>query len=150
MTAISLTEIQPGLVVHLDTGILRSLGGSETNAELSPGNDRAVVEPHYFLVLAVDAPLQTAIAVPLFSKATNGSERLDPAKKRGTFQFWSGAVSYFSKWQHWRIPLSALVAASGPEATQISDRCTYALGDSTTLDAIASWAQRNRTVYRGL
>jgi len=148
MAAISPSEVRPGLVVHLDTQNLRTLGGSLTNAMKNGNEDRAVAGPHYFLIVAVDPVSQGATAVPLFSQSGPGSHKLDPAKKGGSLPLWTGAASYFSCWQHWRIPISDLVAASAGEVTTPTDRCTYAESDPTTLNAIAAWADKNRCPYR--
>ena len=44
MTAVQAAEVRPGLVVHLDTAVLRSLGGSEANAEVAGTGDSAIAE----------------------------------------------------------------------------------------------------------
>ena len=79
MSAVKQGEVSAGLVVHLDTPVLRNLGGAETNAEVSNAHDRAVQGPHYFLVLKVDAG--ACIATPLFSQSAPGSDELDEAHK---------------------------------------------------------------------
>ena len=148
MPALAPDELRPGLVVHLDTAVLRRLGGSSTNAEQGATYDRAVTGPHYFLVVAVDEATGLVTAVPLFSRAAPGSEALDPARKRGTLALWTRAPSWYSRWQHWRIPRDALVAASAGELTRPEDRCRYADDEPATLRAIARWAARNRAGWR--
>ena len=148
MSALSPHEVCPGLVVHLDTAVLRRLGGSTTNAEHRDGADRAVRGPHYFLVLEVDDGAELVTAVPLFSRLAPGSDALDPHRKAGTLALWRDAPSWYSRWQHWRIPASALIAASVGELTAEGDRCRYAAGDAARLAAIARWAARNRAPWR--
>ncbi len=62
MPPIDRSEIRPGIVVHLDTEVLRREGGSESNAEVTADGDRAVRGPHYFLVVEVDMARQCALA----------------------------------------------------------------------------------------
>jgi hypothetical protein len=146
MPPVAMSDVAPGLVVHLDTTILRAYGGSFTNADPNGGLDRAVQGPHYFLVL--DVASGVALAVPLFSKATPGSERLDDTAKAGLPAKWIGETSYFSRYQHWKIPVAALVAASGDEESTAATRRTYGVGRANILPAIAAWQGKNRCGYR--
>lgn len=139
-------EIALGLVVHIDTDELRRIGGSHTNAERSATEDRAVRGPHYFLIVEVTAPICTA--VPLFTNWTPGAERLDENKKSGLPAKWVGQSSHFSRWQHWKIPLSAVEASSEDEESTSADRRMYAVGDRAALKAILNWQSRNRAPYR--
>ena len=148
MTAVRPAEVIPGLVVHLDTGVLRSLGGSETNATIDGGNGRAVQDPHYFLVLEVSATGTIFTAVPLFSKAAPGSECLDNSAKSGFADKWIGQSTYFSRWQHWRIPLTSIEAASVDEESQPTDRRGYAMTDMSRLANILEWQNHNANPYR--
>lgn len=150
MSALALQELRPGLVVHLDTAVLRRLGGSTTNAERRAGGDRAVHGPHYFLLLDAPDPAGLVTAVPLFSRPAPGSEPLDARRKRGALSLWQQAPSWYSRWQHWRIPTHALVAASAGELTTAADRCRYADDDPDALHAIARWAARNRAPWRAV
>ena len=52
--------------------------------------------------------------------------------------------------QHWRVPLTSIVAASQPDATSSTTRRRYAAHDRTALDEIRSWEKRNRSVYRAV
>ena len=63
---------------------------------------------------------------------------------------WRDTASFYSRWQHWRIPIRDLVAASVGEVTSAADRCTYAADDPAVLRTIAAWAARNRSPYRPL
>ena len=140
-------EVVAGIVVHLDTTMLRSIGGSETNAERAPAGDRAVAGAHDFLVLGVDAPTGMCTAVPLFEKTAVGNQPLDSGKKAGHDK-WLGAHSFFSRWQHWRIPVSSVVAASVPDDTTRDTRRRYAADDPVALADIRTWERRNRSPYR--
>jgi len=148
MVAVSTQEVSPGLVVYIDTNELRRLGGSETNADVYQGHDRAVVGPHQFLVVSVDQATQTCLAVPLFSNHAPGSRPLARAKMAGAYPEWANGYYHYSQWQHWRIPLSAFAAASTGELSAITDRCRYAANDPRELGFIASWAARNRAPFR--
>ena len=55
MPPLDRSEIAPGIVVRLDTALLRAAGGSLTNAQMSDTEDRAVTGVSDFLVVAVDA-----------------------------------------------------------------------------------------------
>ena len=108
MAAVHETEVQPGLVVHLDTQHLRASGGSSTNAKVDQV-DRAVVGPHYFLILEVTNGI--ALAAPLYSTDDKDRIRLAAGHKVGFADQWKNAPSYFFKWQFWEIPVDALCAA---------------------------------------
>ena len=151
MAAVGEVEIRPGLVVYVDTEQLRAIGGSETNAELTGTEDRAVHGPHQFLVLSVDRIQEgSCLAVPLFSARANGSLTLDRPKMGGSLSVWRNGTYHFSRWQHWRIPLGAFAATSSGELSDPADRCTYAEADSAELASIAAWQHKNRTPFRAL
>lgn len=142
IAAVTQEEVKPGLVVHVDTAILRGRGGSVANA----GQDRAVQGPHYFLVLQADGV--TCVAAPLFSKSAPGSDLLDETKKAGLPDKWVGQDTYTSRWQHWRIPLANIEAASSDEESRPTNRRTYAADDPAELERILSWQEKNRNGYR--
>jgi len=146
MPQVPQNEVVPGLVIHIDTAELRRVGGSQTNAERTPSEDRAVQGPHYFLVLEVTGGACTA--VPLFTRWTPGAERLDEGKKSGLPAKWRHQDSHFSRWQHWKMPLAAVEAASTDEESTASNRRMYANGDRATLSAILTWQTRNRAPFR--
>jgi hypothetical protein len=148
MAALTAEELVPGVVVQLDMELLRERGNSVTNAESGIAFDRAVVGPHSFLIVSVDASLSTLTAVPLFSKWAPGSEELDEGLKGGHQDKWTGAPLCFSRWQHWVVPVSDVVAASYIEATAIGDRRHYAQGKATALASILGWKDRNRCEFR--
>jgi hypothetical protein len=148
MPAVTEEEVKPGLVVHLDTAELRQLGGSSTNAELSNKQDRAVTDPHYFLVL--EKLNEYCLAVPLFSGSAPGNSRLNESLKSGLSDKWFGEKSYFSRWQHWRIPISCVAAASSSEESSHENRRGYAIKSPRVLASIAAWQTKNRASYRAL
>ena len=141
-------EIIAGLVVRLDTTVLRTRGDCQTNAVNGPNGDRAVVGSHDFLIVAVDKSSGVCTAVPLFTKSAVGNTPLVDRRKSGRADNWIGADKYFSHWQHWRIPIASLIAAWEPDDTSADDRRRYASGDSSTLDDIRVWESRNRSAYR--
>jgi hypothetical protein len=140
------SDITPGLVVRLDTTALRALGGCQTNAEQGAAGDRAVTDTHDFLVVGVDRSTDVCTAVPLFPKAAVGNQPLAEEHKRGTLSGWIGTDTYFSRWQHWRVPMASIIAVADEEA--ITSPRHYAPGDGPTLDDIRVWESRNRAPYR--
>ena len=143
-------EIVPGLVVRLDTTLLRELGGSQTNAVIGPEGDRAVTGTHDFLVVGVDHRTRECTALPLFHKTAVGNQPLEEGLKSGPAADWIGADVYFSRWQHWRVPEESVVAASTQDPASPAARRHYAAGDGPTLDDIKVWESRNRAGYRAL
>lgn len=134
----------PGCVVRLDTGVLRARGGSRTNAQVTADEDRAVTGVHDFLVVQVDAATPEVVALPLFPRSAPGSAPLDDRLRAGDAA-WLAAPVFYSRWQHWRIPVEALSAAAvegdaGPRS--------YAADKVDTLRDLANWASRNRCAYR--
>ena len=146
MVAIEASEVRPGLVVHLNTEVLRERGGCTTNAAVFNGNDRAVHGPHYFLVLRVDGDHCTA--APLFSDWALGSDLLEESLKTGLPDKWTGQPSYTSRWQQWKIPLESVEAASGDEESAARNRRLYATHNPTVLERILSWEKKNKYEYR--
>lgn len=141
-------EVTPGLVVHLDTAVLRTLGGSQTNAVLGPEGDRAVAGTQDFLIVGLDAAAARCTAVPLFAKTAVGNQPLENGKKSGRADQWIGTDTFFSRWQHWRLPVASVVAASGDDLTIAATRRRYAATDRSALDDIKNWEGRNRAAYR--
>ncbi len=140
--------VTPGLVVQLDTALLRALGGCQTNAVLGPEGDRSVVGTQDFLIVGVDAAAGRCTAVPLFAKTAVGNQPLENGKKSGTANQWIGTDTFFSRWQHWRIPVASVVAASAGDPATVADRRRYAAADRSALDDIKNWEGRNRAAYR--
>ena len=148
MSTLDISEIRPGLVVRVDTEALRAAGGSETNAQATPQQDRAVRGVHDFLVLAVDAAHGVCTAVPLFPKTAPGSSPLDRRKRAGDAAGWLESPAFFSHWQHWRIPLAALAAAAADDPGEAGARRSYAATDPDALQDALNWASRNRCAFR--
>lgn len=150
MSQLDVSEIIPGVVARLDTQILRSTGGSETNAQLTDTEDRAVTDTRDFLIVAVSTAARTCIAVPLFARSSPGSASLSPTKRNGDIDSWMTQEAHYSRWQHWRIPLSAISTASATDPGDAGARRSYALGDADTLQDLANWATRNRCAFRAV
>ena len=150
MTHLALPEIVPGVVTRLDTQLLRSTGGSETNAQLTDTEDRAVTDVHDFLVVAVDMKAGVCTAVPLFPRSSPGSAPLTPDKRQGDVGTWRTDDVHYSRWQHWRIPISAVSIASTDDPGDVGNRRSFALGDADTLQDLANWATRNRCAFRSV
>ena len=148
MSQIENTEIVPGLVVRLDTAQLRALGGSQTNAQRTDTEDRAVSDVHDFCVVAVDEAKGICTAIPLFARSSPGSAPLEPKKQWGNIAGWLTETVHYSRWQHWRMPVSAVVAASGDDPGTTGARRSYAAGDADTLQDLLNWASRNRCEFR--
>lgn len=148
MPQLDASEIIPGVVARLDTRQLRTIGGSETNAQLSDTEDRAVADVHDFLVTAVNAAAGVCTAIPLFPKSSPGSAPLDAKKQWGNIAGWLTDPVHYSRWQHWRIPLAAFATASAEDPGDTDARRSYAAGDADTLQDLTNWATRNRCVFR--
>jgi len=107
-----------------------------------------VVGTQDFLILGVDAAAGRCTAVPLFAKTAVGNQPLENGKKSGRAEQWVGTDTFFSRWQHWRIPLASIVAASADDPASSADRRRYAATDRSALDDIKNWEGRNRAAYR--
>lgn len=149
MTALHREEIKAGLVVRIDTDALRAAGGSLTNATRTDAEDRAVRGTHDFLVLALDPLDSSVLAVPLFPKTAPGSSPLDVRKRAGDIAGWDAAPAFYSHWQHWRIPIGEMVAASTDDPGEPGTRRWFATNDRDALQDAANWATRNRNAFRG-
>ena len=147
MPALGRDEVVPGLVVRLDTARLRAGGGSRTNAQSTPDEDRAVTDVHDFLVLLVDARASQVTAIPLFPRSAPGSAPLDDRLRTGPVE-WLAQPVYYSRWQHWQIPVDALVDAALVEPESPDARRTHASGNMDALQDLANWASRNRCTFR--
>lgn len=145
---LSPSDIIPGLVLRLDTALLRSRGDSQTNAESGPAGDRAVTGATDFLVVGIDRTTNVCTAVPLFPKAAVGNQPLDDELKRGGDAAWRDTPTFFSRWQHWRIAVDSAIAAADADDASRTDRRQYAPGDGPTLDDIRVWESHNRAPYR--
>ncbi len=141
-------DVTPGLVVQLDTAALRALAGCQTNAVLGPEGDRSVVGLQDFLIVGLDAAADRCTAVPLFTKSAVGNQPLENGKKSGGAAPWIGTDTFFSRWQHWRMPIASVVAAAAGDPTTSADRRRYAATDRSALDDIKNWEGRNRAAYR--
>ena len=150
MSQLDVTEIIPGVVVRLDTRELRSIGGSETNAQVTDAEDRAVADVHDFLVVAVQADTGMCTAIPLFARSSPGSAPLEAKKQWGNIGGWLTDAVHYSRWQHWHIPLAAVAAASTGDPGDTGARRSYAAGDADTLLDLANWATRNRCPFRAV
>ncbi|MBC7670852.1 MAG: hypothetical protein H7247_00400 [Polaromonas sp.] len=148
MSQLEITEIVPGLVVRLDTAQLRTLGGSQTNAQRSETEDRAVSAVHDFCVVSVDATKEHCVAIPLFARSSPGSAPLEAKKQWGNIEGWLTETVHYSRWQHWRMPLASVVATSGDDPGAVGARRSYAAGDADTLQDLLNWASRNRCEFR--
>ena len=141
-------DVTPGLVVQLDTAVLRALGGCQTNAVLGPEGDRSVVGTQPFLLVGLDAAAGRCTAVPLFAKTAVGNQPLEDGKKSGRADEWIGTDTFFSRWQHWRIPVASVVAELTDDPATTANRRRYAATDRSALDDIKNWEGRNRAAYR--
>jgi hypothetical protein len=148
MSEFTAPEIVPGVVARLDSQQLRSLGGSETNAQVTATEDRAVTDTRDFLVVEVDATRGTCMCLPLYNRSSPGSAPLVAAKREGAVEHWLTDDLHYSQWQHWRIPLEHFAAASAGDPGEPGARRTFARGDADTLRDLANWATRNRCAFR--
>jgi hypothetical protein len=150
MSPLDVSEVLPGVVARLDTHQLRAAGGSETNAQVTDTEDRAVTDVHDFLVVAMHAITGLCMAVPLFPRSSPGSAPLPSVKRRGRVGTWLTDDVHYSRWQHWRIPRIALAMASAEDPGSAGARRSFAMDDADTLQDLANWATRNRCAFRGV
>ncbi|MGE4482729.1 hypothetical protein [Acidocella sp.] len=145
MVAVTASEVEPGLVVHLSPELLKSAGGCKIQVE--PGKETQ--DDHYFLIVAVYED-ETALATPLFSTKHGIRDRvlLVEAQKSGKEALWIGTSSYFFKWQFWRIPVHALELASAKDDSQPENRRRYAASDKTVLASVTKDISRLRQPWR--
>lgn len=148
--SITTEDVVPTLIVRLDTTVLRTMGGSLCNAVRTDHEDRAVTGVHDFLLLQLVAATGRCTATPLFTSPAVGNQPLDPAKKSGGNAAWRDGTHFFSHWQHWQIPVEAIVSASVEDAESPASRRRYSVEDPTEIDAIRKWERRNRASYRAL
>ena len=109
---------------------------------------RSVSDVHDFCVVAVDAAKGHCVAIPLFGRSSPGSAPLEPKKQWGNIESWLTETVHYSRWQHWRMPLASVVAASGEDPGTPGARRSYAAGDADTLQDLLNWASRNRCEFR--
>ena len=136
----------PSRILRVDTDRLRAIGGSMTNAQRTAESDRAVTGTHDFLIVAVDATTHMCTALPLYPRSAPGSAQLDAALLEGEADFTRVPV-FYSRWQHWRIPVDALSSASESDDPGRASR-RYAAGQADVLRDLANWASRNRCDFR--
>ncbi len=148
MSKIPVDELSAGMVVHINTTVLRALGGSFTTVKIVGGVDRAVTGSHYFLLLESDPASRLWTAAPLFSKSAAGSRKLVEAQKSGLDEKWRGIASYYSIWQMWKIPAASIEAASGEDETDHTNRRRYASAQDHLLVSIARDREQEREPYR--
>lgn len=148
MSAVQPTEIQPGIVIHLDPAILRRNGGCETNAKRTSAKDHAVTGEHYFLILELCDENGKCIAAPLFSEDGKDKVLLRENLKVGEPNQWAGGIYHVFKWQLWRIPLRLVPLASGGDTSEPTTRRYYAMSEPGRIAEMASWRIKAREPFR--
>lgn len=101
-----------------------------------------------FLILHADAATGFCTAVPLFGKSAVGNQPLLDEYKSGNASGWKGSDVYFSRWQHWKIPVDVIQQAIAADDSPMETRRRYSGSDSSVLDDIRVWESRNRAAYR--
>lgn len=125
---VSLNEIVPGLVLHLEPDVLSQGGGtSDLRAH------RRVVGPHFFVCVAVKED-GSSRWVPLFSSSAIGSAKLPRAAKRGHPK-WTKVDTYFHPAQVWDVPVTAIPAAATTDLSRPGARNTVDLDAVADIDA---------------
>ena len=99
-----LTEIGPGLLLHLDPDTLESGGGTYT---CEPS--RRVRGPHFFLCIAATAT--GARWLPLYSEAGVGRTEIPQAGRTGHPK-WTNGTFFYHRAQVWSAGPSAVAAAA--------------------------------------
>jgi hypothetical protein len=69
-----------------------------------------------------------------------GHQPLEDGEKSGRAEQWIGPDTCFSRWQHWRIPIDSVVAASAADPATATDR--------SALDDINDGEGRHRAASR--
>jgi hypothetical protein len=133
MTALTPSELRPGLCAFLDHRVLMECPGSRANVRTRAN---LVNRPGPFLVVAA-LPDDTWLCVPLVSHAGSGKHALDQALKSGPGNGWLHRASYFSVHQFWIIPGACIVEASGGEFSPEGKRQRYADKAPEALEAVA-------------
>lgn len=101
---VSVSEIEPGLVLHLDPRVLEQRGGTATG----PAAAR-VRGTHFFICLSIDG--STGQWLPCFSHA--GAGRLEvPAGARTGHAKWTDGTCWFHPAQVWTVTHQAVIAAA--------------------------------------
>jgi hypothetical protein len=77
-----------------------------------------------------------------------GNQPLVDEYKSGSASGWKGSDVYFSRWQHWRIPVDVIQHAIADDSAPTESRRRYSGSDSSVLDDIRVWESRNRAEYR--
>lgn len=146
MILVSAEEVVPGLVVHLYPEKLIEIGGCQV--KVVPGSE--VQDAHYFLVVDVYPDDDLCLATPLFSEKNGIRDRvlLCDEEKTGKEENWKGIDSYYYKWQFWRIPFSAIEAASYSDNSTAGDRRMYAKSNEILMNNIKSNLSRLRENWR--
>lgn len=146
MVAVSVAEVAPGLVVHLQPEELVRIGGCLVKCP--PGTE--VRDKHFFLIVDVDATRGACVAFPLYSQKQGIRDHLllDERGKSGRPQHWIGRKSYYFKWQFWSIPVASVPAASFDEDSEPATRRRYGATDPGSLMGIVRAMGRSRDEWR--
>ncbi len=120
---IEATEVQPGLVLHLDPDVLEEEGGRYTCSR-----DRRVRGPHFFLVTGRDE--QEVVVLPLYTEDGVGRVELGRRGRTGHFKWVRGKSSYHPE-QIWAVPVDAVVLAAdaGGDLSTSTMRNRLAVGE---------------------
>ncbi len=146
MTAVSVGEVEPGLVIHLQPEEVVRLGGSLVKCPLGT----EVKDKHFFLIVHVDDVKAECMAFPLYSQKQDIRDRipLEEEEKSGKPEHWIGRPSFYFKWQFWRIPLASVCAASFDEDSEPPSRRRYAAAHPNKLAGIVRAMERSRDEWR--
>lgn len=114
--ALNESDIQPGLVLHLDPDALESQGGTYTC-----DSSARVFGGHFFLCLA--AGTARSVWLPLYSNSGMGRTGLTTNGRIGHPK-WTKGTFYWHRDQIWKVPNAAVVAAAaaGGDMSQPGNR----------------------------
>jgi hypothetical protein len=98
------TEVEAGLVLHLDPDVLEQRGGTYTC-----GSDLRVQEGHFFVCLSVSGG--AGVWLPLYSKSGVGRQPLAATGRSGHAK-WTKGTFFWHTDQVWTAPHDAVVAAA--------------------------------------
>lgn len=147
MVMLTNKDIEAGLVCHLNPKILREDPRTETNAQMLDNiYDHSVDEVHFFVLLK-HFDTRRWLCVPLFSKTDDVRKPLTEGLKGGFSDKWQGVDSFYSPWQQWLIPVSAMIDASLDEESPLGVRRSYARNTRSILRGITTFIIDNRVPF---
>lgn len=99
------SELAPGMVIHLCPKTLLTLG-----ADVTGPPETWVRQPHFFLVLGADE--KRCRLLPIYSQDGPGRKEIPLAARRGNHPKWPAAPSYYHPVQVWTASRQCIARAA--------------------------------------